>query len=269
MKNFLIGFGLIFSSTLFAQVTILEENFDNTTLPAQWTIIDNDGYTVAPAVQEYTAAWIYKEDPINAGNGTVSSTSFFSPVDRADRWLITPQMTIGNSGNFISWKGLSYDPSFPDSYKILISSTGNAIADFSDTLTIVNDQTPYWGKYTEELNEYANKSIYIAFVNTTYNGYKLFLDSIYVREQDPLSLTKEEINVAVYPNPMTDYLMVSTGNTPIKEVRIHNALGQLILDQSFDIQMTEVKIPTEQLMSGVYFLSIKTASGTVRKKLLK
>lgn len=269
MKKFLVGFILIFSSTLFAQVTILEENFDNTTLPAQWKVIDNDGYTVDEAVQEYTEAWIYKEDPDNAGNGTASSTSFFSPVDRADRWLITPQLTIGNSGNFISWKGMSYDPSFPDSYKIMISTTGNDIENFTDTLTIVNDQTPYWAKYTEALDEYAGEDIYIAFVNTTYNGYKLFLDSIYVREQDPLSLSEEELNVAVYPNPMTDHLVIYTGNTPIKEAQIHDALGQLIFDQSFDIQMTELTLPTDDFMPGVYFLSIKTSKGTVRRKLLK
>lgn len=269
MKKFFIGFILFLSSTVFSQVTILEENFDNTTLPSLWTIIDNDGYTVDTAVQEYTAAWIYKEDPLNVGNGTVSSTSFFSPVDRADRWLITPQMTIGNSGNYISWKGMSFDPSFPDSYKIMISTTGNAIGDFTDTLAIVTDQTPYWAKYTESLDEYANKDIYIAFVNTTYNGYKLFLDSIYVREQDPLSLIEEEINVAVYPNPMANYLVISTGNATIDEVQIHDALGQLILDKTFSVQMTEITLPTDELLSGVYFLSIRTSKGTVRRKLLK
>lgn len=269
MKNIFIGFALFFSVTLFGQVTILEENFDNTTLPAQWTVINNDGNTVAPSVQEYTEAWIYKEDPLNPGNGTVSSTSYFSPVDRADRWLISPAITLGNSGNVISWKGMSFDPSFPDSYKILVSTSGNDISDFTDTLTIVNLQTPYWAKYTETLDEYTNETIHVAFVNTTYDGYKLFLDSIQVREQDPLSVTDEEIKVAVYPNPITDHFVISTGNTPIKGVQIHDALGRLVLVQEFDLEMTELTIPTNQFLEGVYFLTVNTLDGSVTKKLLK
>ena len=269
MKKFLIGSVLLYCTSLFGQVTLLDENFDNSTLPAQWTIIDNDGFTVDTAVQEYTEAWIYKEDPLNPGNGTVSSTSYFSPVDRADRWLITPQLSMGVSGNFISWKGMSYDPSFPDSYKILISTSGNTIADFSDTLTIVNYQTPYWAKYTESLEKYENENIYIAFVNTTYNGFKLFLDSIYVRKHDPLSLAKEEINATVYPNPITDHLSISTGNTPIRKVQIHDALGQTVFSQSYSVAVSKVTLPTVDFQSGIYFLSISTTKGTVRKKILK
>ncbi len=269
MKKFLFGFVLLYCSSLFGQITILDENFDNPTLPAQWTIIDNDGFTVDTAVQEYTEAWIYKEDPLNSGNGTVSSTSYFSPVNRADRWLITPQLSMGTFGNFISWKGMSYDPSFPDSYKIMISTTGNAIADFSDTLTIVNDQTPYWAGYTESLEKYVNENIYIAFVNTTYNGFKLFLDSINVRKQDPLSLTKEEIYATVYPNPITNHLSISTGNLPIKKVQIHDALGQVVFNQSYPVAVSKVTLSTIDYQSGVYFLSISTSKGTVRKKVVK
>src|SRR5690554_7280863 len=84
MKKIFTGLALIASTTLFGQITLLEENFDASTLPATWTVIDNDGNTVDEQVQEYTEAWIYKEDPINAGNGTASSTSFFRPVDRAE-----------------------------------------------------------------------------------------------------------------------------------------------------------------------------------------
>lgn len=269
MRNIFIGFILLLSSTLFGQDTILEENFDNSVLPVQWKTVDNDGYTVDNSVQEYTEAWIYKEDPKNSGNGTASSTSYFSPVDRADRWLITPQMTIGGSGNYISWKGMSYDPSFPDSYKIMVSTTGDNLEDFTDTLTIVNNQTPYWAKYTEPLDEYANDDIYIAFVNTTYNGFKLFLDSIYVRTQDPLSLSKEEINVAVYPNPIVDHLVVSTGNTPIKNMVIHDAMGKMVLSESYNEEATERKLSTKKLQSGFYFLSITTTQGTVSKKIVK
>jgi hypothetical protein len=221
MKHIITFFAVLASSALFGQVTILEENFDAAVFPNSWSIIDNDGNTVDSDVQEYTNAWILKDDIMDATNGTASSTSYFSPVDRADRWLISPQITLGISGNFISWNGLSHDPSFPDSYKVMISITGNTVADFTDTLIIVSNETPIWRSHTASLEDFAGETIYIAFVNTTFNGFKLYLDSMYVREQDPLSLETEEINLAVYPNPILNVVHLSTGNAIIQKVEIY------------------------------------------------
>jgi|SRR5690554_2622861 len=269
MKNIFTGLAIIISTTLFGQVSILEENFDATSLPATWTTIDNDGHTVDNAVQEYTSAWIYKEDPLNAGNGTASSTSFFSPVDRADRWLISPQLTLGASANYVSWKSLSYDASFPDSYKVMISKTGNTVADFKDTLVIVSNETPYWSSHTESLDLFINETVYIAFVNTTYNGFKLFIDSVYVREQDPLALNKEEISIGIYPNPITDKIHISSGNIKVQNIKIYNSFGQEIQNINPDNQNSEIEINASDLKSGVYFISIRTSEGIVRRKVVK
>ena len=269
MKNILTGLAVIVSATLFGQVTILEENFDATSLPSTWTIIDNDGNTVDADVQEYTAAWIYKEDPLNVGNGTASSTSYFSPLDRADRWLITPQLTLGAESNYISWKSLSHDGSFPDSYKVMISKTGNAVVDFTDTLTIRSNETPYWSQHIELLDAYANESIYIAFVNTTYNGFKLYLDSVYVREQDPLAVSKEEINVGIYPNPIVNNFHISTGNALIQNVRIYNSFGQEVLSIDAITSTNNLTIDATDLKTGIYIVSISTSEGIVRRRVVK
>jgi hypothetical protein len=269
MKNIFTGLALIASATLLGQVTILEENFDMTSLPAAWSIIDNDGNTVDNAVQEYSSAWIYKEDPINSGNGTASSTSYFSPVDRADRWLISPQLSLGAESNYISWKGLSDDASFPDSYKVMISNTGNSIADFTDTLLIVSNETPYWRQHTELLDAYVNEAVYIAFVNTTYNGFKLYLDSIYVREQDPLAVSKDEIVVEIYPNPFVSKIYVATGNSVIQNIKMYNAFGQEVLNTNPEGQKSEVQIDAVDLKSGIYMISITTSEGVVQRKVVK
>ena len=260
---------VIASSILFGQVSILEENFDLPSLPATFSIIDNDGNTVANEVQEYTSAWIVKEDPMNTNNGTASSTSFFSPLDRADRWLITPQITLGGSANFISWKGLSHDPSFPDSYKIMISKTGNSVADFTDTLSIVINELPVWTNHTESLADFINETIYVAFVNTTFNGFKLYLDSLYVREQDPLSIEKDEINLSIYPNPISNVLNLSAGNSLIKKVDIYNSFGQKIVEEKLDNSATLHSINVSQLNTGIYFITVETSKGILRSKIVK
>ncbi|WP_107039831.1 T9SS-dependent choice-of-anchor J family protein [Brumimicrobium mesophilum] len=269
MKCIFTILAVIVGSTLYGQTTILDENFDLPTFPSNFSIIDNDGNTVAQDVQEYTSAWILKEDPMDASNGTVSSTSYFSPVDRADRWLITPQITLSSFGNYLSWSGLSHDPSFPDSYKVMISVTGNTIADFTDTITVVSNEAPIWTSHTELLDDYAGEDVYIAFVNTTFNGFKLYLDSINVRVEDPLSVKTEEINLSVYPNPMMDVINLSTGNAIIQKVEIFNSFGQLVLNEEVVDSKTKHSVIVSNLYSGIYFISVETSEGVVRKKMVK
>lgn len=260
---------VIFSSSLFGQVTLLEENFDTPGLPAGWERIDNDGNTPASQVSDYTDAWIYKEDPLNSGNGTFSSTSFFDPIDRADRWLISPSITLGSSGNFISWKGLSGDPSFPDSYKVVISTTTNDIASFTDTLAIILEESPDWSEYTESLEEYANQTIHVAFVNTTFDGFKLYLDSIHVREQDPLNIAYEEdLDLSVYPNPAANKIIAQSTEL-ISSVTVYSALGECVKKVENNKSQQTV-IDLENLTQGIYHLQIRLVSGRViTRKIVK
>ncbi|MEX1190346.1 MAG: choice-of-anchor J domain-containing protein [Brumimicrobium sp.] len=268
MKLFysLLVLSIYFSAN--AQVDILVENFDNSGLPSGWTRVDNDNNTPAEDVNEYTKAWIYKEDPINAGNGTFSSTSYFDPIDRADRWLITPQVTLGSSGNYISWKGLSHDASFPDSYKVMISTTSNDISDFTDTLVVISNELPEWTDRLMDLEEYADETIYLAFVNTTFDGFKLYLDSVYVREQDPLSIEEYEAksnDTKVFPNPTTDKLNISGDH--ISEIEIHSVTGNVIYksEENFTNNISMAKYP-----EGVYFVSIVLDDGRIeRHKIVK
>jgi len=261
---------LIFSlsTLLYSQSTILEENFDAGVFPSQWTMVDNDGFTVDPSVSEYTEAWIITEDPEDASNGVASSTSFFTPVNRADRWLITPLLTLGTDNNYISWKGLSHDPSFPDSYKVMISTNSNDINDFTDTLTVVSNEYYKWTSHLYSLDEYANQDIYIAFVNTTSNGFKLYLDSVYVRENDPLSIEKEEIIVSLFPNPVVNTLHLSSGNAKIQSVKIYNSVGQMVGEKAFH-NAQNVSVSTADLQSGMYVVSVETNLGVFRKRIVK
>tara|TARA_B100000508_G_C11465884_1_gene282585 strand:+ start:68614 stop:69387 length:774 start_codon:yes stop_codon:yes gene_type:complete len=255
-------------SNAVGQVTLLEENFDTQGLPTGWERVDNDGNTPASDVSEYTEAWIYKEDPINAGNGTFSSTSYFDPIDRADRWLITPSVTLGASGNFISWKGLSSDPSFPDSYKVLVSTTDTDLASFTDTLLLVTNESPDWTEHELSLEEYASQTIHFAFVNTSFDGFKLYLDSVYVREQDPLQINEEELSVNVYPNPVQESLQIETKEN-VSNVSIISSVGTIVYDETYT-KNKDLTINVSELPNGLYTIVIELASGKpIRKKIVK
>jgi len=71
--------------------------------------------------------------------------------------------------------------------------------------------------------------------------------------------------IQIYPNPTSDYINISFPNQiEITTVSIYNALGQLV----FDTNKYE-NIPTSELSTGLYYLSILTNRGFVNKTMIK
>ena len=104
---------ILLSSISFGQTPVLFDAFQ-TGIPLYYSMVDSDGLTPNAAVSEYTSAWISAVDPDDPTNKVASSTSYFTPAGRADRWLITPQMTLGAFGNSLSWNGKSHDATYPE-----------------------------------------------------------------------------------------------------------------------------------------------------------
>ncbi len=268
MQNKLIViFTLAFASITFSQTEILNENFDSG-IPATWTLIDVDQQLPNAAVSEYTNAWIAKPDPDSLANIAVSSTSYYNPVGKADKWLITPAVTLGMYGNFLTFKAKSYDPSFPDNYKILIS-TGNQIADFMDTVALIVQETPYWIDREFSLNTnpaFNGQTVYIAFVNTTNDGYALFLDDIIVRKEDPLNVMKPEMaSIRISPNPTTDYLNIKSDEV-VTAYQIISMDGKVVQNSKLDASQ---KIQVSLLQPGVYFVKLNVNNQWSTQKFIK
>jgi len=263
MKTFILLIFVCWYTVSIGQVPLVYETFD-AGIPVDWTIINNDGSTPHPDVSEYADAWIVVQDPDDVSNFVVSSTSYFQPVDRADRWLITPNATLGASGNFISWYGKSHDASFPDSYKVLLSTTGTAITDFTDTLKLVSNESPDWTYHELEIEDFADENVHIAFVLTTFNGFKVYLDTVNLRKEDPLTVESpfKESNIKVYPNPTSDYLTIQ--GESIEEIYCYSTDGKLMFKTIFPLKIDVTKLP-----KGVYFLSILKGSEIVRSRFVK
>jgi hypothetical protein len=185
-----IGLGMFCN----AQEIVLSEDFDMG-IPASWTVIDGDTLNVHPSVQEFEDAWIGLDDPFVPGEKIVGSTSYFDPEGKAFRFLITPQIQLGSFGNILSWESMSHDPSFPDWIMVLISTTGTNLEDFNDTLFRLNNEFPYWTSRSINLSDsgYVDAEVYLAFVNHTNQGFKLYLDNIQMEINNPVSIQSEEI----------------------------------------------------------------------------
>lgn len=143
----------------------------------RWTV-----YTMGEAPQ--TNGWYaYDDNEAHSGYRVASAWSWYNDTKyNANNWLITPQIPLQGTIKF--WVRTHKD--YPDSYAVLLSTTGNAIEDFTVTLKPM-DAGPATGEWTEvsiDLSEYTGQLGYIAIHHVSNDKNYLFIDDagLYVNE---------------------------------------------------------------------------------------
>ena len=135
---------------------IFEDNFENGL--DQWTTItagEGPGWVIGTETGGNAAtAYSWKDD---------------DPYD-ADNWLISPAVELGGVLKFFA----AASTQFPDSYEVLLSTTGTDIADFTVTLQAMATATS--GDVTIDLSAYAGQTGHIAFHHVSEDCYLLAID---------------------------------------------------------------------------------------------
>ena len=105
----------------------------------------------------------------------------------------------------------------------------------------------------------ANNSVYTNNLNTSYISMPLvgYLSGI-----DEL----ETINIHIYPNPVTNYLMIENAEKENAGVLIYNALGEKLFAGNFS---GNLKIGTEHFAKGIYFIEVRSKNKVSTKKFVK
>jgi hypothetical protein len=70
--------------------------------------------------------------------------------------------------------------------------------------------------------------------------------------------------ISLYPNPVNDILNITLTNLSIKEVKIFNLQGKLIIEET-----TNKKVDVSGLVTGMYFVKIESEENSVTKKFVK
>ena len=139
----------------------------------QWTI-----YTEGTAPAEN--GW-YAYDATNlsgtsnhSGNYVASAWSWASSAYNANNWLVTPQVALGGTLKF--W--VRTNAGCPDKYEVLLSTTGNAIADFTVTLQALAPAPAgsQWNEVVIDLSAYAGQEGYIAIHHQDNDANYLLID---------------------------------------------------------------------------------------------
>jgi hypothetical protein len=247
-----------------AQTSLLNTDFQ-AGIPTNYTLLNLDAQAPHPQVTEFASGWITVTDPENSLDTVAAASSYFENADSANRWLITPALTLGSFGNFISWEAKSHDASYPDDYLVLVSTSTNDPSSFTDTIGFVQQENFEWTFREANLSEagYNDSTIYIAFVLRTYDGFKLYLDDISVRKDDPVGLTENPtITFNVYPNPSKDVINIEVSQD-FQRIELTATNGQLLRTSN------ESSMNINDLKPGSYFLTIYSNGQTQTKRIIK
>lgn len=206
-KLILLLFSGVFSFFINAQEIF---SFDFSGDPTgQFIVYDLDGNTPTADMQgigfKVGSPWVPMRESASSANLFYGSTSSYKPVGQANDWLVTKALEIPSSGCVLEWKSQAYDPKKRDGLKIFISTKSQKIEDFPQTPVWEVEEEEAgsadpdkiegeWVEHSVSLDEYAGKTVYIAFVNQSNNKSIILLDDLWVgrRSNYDVLLTSEE-----------------------------------------------------------------------------
>ena len=136
------------------------ESYDLTT--NGWDVSINDGDSPGWTVTGYE------------GNAVLWSPSYNSSTAyNADCWAITPQVDLKG---VLMFKERNYSSSYPDTYEVLLSTTGKAKEDFTTVLLPMHAPTVAWTDVEIDLSAYEGQQGYIALHHVSTDQLHLFID---------------------------------------------------------------------------------------------
>ncbi|MFK7784047.1 MAG: Omp28-related outer membrane protein [Crocinitomicaceae bacterium] len=247
MKNLLVLVCMLIFGTSTSNAQILfEEDFQGASL-AGFTITDIDGLTVASSVSQFTDAWIVAPDATNSSNLTAQSTSSYSPAGTSDDWMSTPAISLGPSGNLLSWLGRAYFPN-SDGYEVWVNASGPTPSEMLTGTMIfdVASEENVNTLRTANLDAFAGQTIYIGFRNNSTDGYILLIDDIKVEvvpivDAEMVAIT----NKAYHPASSLatiNFDIKNTGITPISAFTAEWTDGTNTYQQTFPTNISPLEV---------------------------
>ena len=113
---------------------------------------------------------------LNAHSGYYAAVAYSDYDIHADSWLVTPQILFPNQTTLKFWIMRSTYDDARDEYEVRLSTTGNAISDFTTVLKEKAAANSTWTPVTIDLSEYDGQQCYIAIRHDFTNGFFIMVD---------------------------------------------------------------------------------------------
>lgn len=150
-----------------------------------FTIYDEDGRKPNSNAVQFGfdpegSSWIWVAQDKNY---CAASNSTFQKMGEASDWLITPAIKVGES-NVLSFDaatvGYKQGVVKIGDFSVFISTTGNAVEDFTTALAENEMPEKDWQNFGYDLSDYAGQTVYIAIVNVGKTKDALLVDNLFV-----------------------------------------------------------------------------------------
>lgn len=167
------------------------------------------------------------------GNHFMGCTSSYVVPAKADKWLILQNLSIpvGARGYVLEWESRTCDPQKRDGLQVFISTTGGkGKEDFPEIpawggeeetvfakLNVVNGDLV---KHAISLDDYAGKTISIAFVNNSFHKSLILLDNIWVGEREAFRFEVKSDEYVAAPEIEITGQITAVG-APINSYTVH------------------------------------------------
>ena len=252
------------------QNVLLFEDFNSGTIPVDFTTYDLDQNPLDPVMYQWMPAYASFVGVNYMGSIFAGSPSLFTSPGTADKWLVTPAITLSDNSDT---KTVTFDAARGDAFSTdgveVYVSTGNTPADFSDSSALYSSTgigEPYigqgWGARAIDITAYSGQTIHIGFRNNNYNQVVIGIDNIEGIEQSGTSNVDEAIldnPINIYPNPSLGEVTVQwSGAESTAEAMLFDAHGRRLNYYSNVANGSDLPL---NVTPGSYILAIKTTTG--------
>ncbi len=270
----LVAFCLLTMTTL-AQNVVFSETFSNG-WPSGFIRVNRDGRQAANQVLAAfgSDAWVARA--IGPADSVAASTSWTNPTGVADRWMITPPISINTANHVLRWRARIVDVNNPDGYQVFVrpvtSPNDTNTAGFTNQVFTIAAENQSWTNRTVNLFAFNGQTVRIAFKNNSNDKFILYIDDISVFDLQPLEariVTSTMANFVDLANPATAVrgVIQSIGSQVLTSIKVNYSINNgPAVSQTFSTNVgpfanytfnfTSLWTPTS---AGVYSVKIWTS----------
>lgn len=197
------------------------------------------------------------------------SVLYLNVRDNADPWVgmwtdYVEPMEFTDNKHFLTMLVYKFKIS-PVAFKVEIPIGGGSPV----TTTLSNTLTDEWELLTFDMSGAIGKTwtrltVFPDFPTTRTEGGIVYMDNFV--SPYPTSLEEIGLNVKVYPNPAEDVMFVQFPE--MMSLSVSNLLGQTVKTFNFD-RVNSKTINVAELKSGIYFITVESATGSFTSKFMK
>ncbi|SRX74648.1 T9SS-dependent choice-of-anchor J family protein [Aequorivita antarctica] len=293
MKKITLLAALFAGFAMNAQTTIFEDDFeayddfliDNV---GDWTLTDLDllptyGFTGITFLNSgYTGSFIVfnsttTDPPLDptadsnwaARGGEKAMTSFAAVPDGTTNanndWLISPQITLGISGNLLSFWAKAADATYSEeTFNIGVSTTDTDTGSFILLETGLVPQAIDWEEFTVDLDAYAGQDVYIAINHVGADQFGFQVDD-YKVTADVLGVN--DLAFKGFKYFVANNQLILSANTSMDKIALYNMLGQQVVSQK--LTSTNETVSISGLQSGIYIATVSIDGANKSFKIVK